>query len=135
MDDNFRKQMLYEKNRKSIGLAYLLWIVLGAFGVHRFYAGANKSAVAQLILTLTGVGLLVVIPWLLIDLFLIPGLINERNMETIELLNGADEHAHRSAHEPQPVEADLDSRRQAMLDDLRKTGYRKERRETNPLFR
>ena len=33
------------------------------------------------------------------------------------------------------VNVELDSRRQAMLDDLRKTGYKKERRDRNPLYR
>lgn len=33
----------YEDGRKSIGIAYLLWLFLGLFGAHRLYASAGKS--------------------------------------------------------------------------------------------
>ena len=151
MAKDLEAQMVFESKRKSIGLAYLLWLLLGAFGVHRFYSGRTGSGIAQLILSLTGVGLLIVIPWLLIDLFLIPGMVNEKNMETIRLLNhGTDT---RIASEPQPAHGqtprqavprksnprgDLsaaDRRREEMLEDLRKTGYKKERRDNSDLYR
>lgn len=34
---------LYEANRKSLGLAYLLWFFLGLFGAHRFYLRAGRT--------------------------------------------------------------------------------------------
>lgn len=50
--------------------ALLCWF-LGYFGVHRFYVGKTGSAIAQLILSITIVGLIVSIPWLLIDFIMI----------------------------------------------------------------
>ncbi|BDI60505.1 TM2 domain-containing protein [Qipengyuania nanhaisediminis] len=140
MDDNQRIDTLYEQGRKSMALSYLLWLVLGAFGAHRFYNGATRSAVIQLVLTLTGVGLVIVIPWLLIDLFLIPGLVNDKNREILDLLTSdpAPAAGAETAPPPQalpPREAELDSRRKAMLDDLRETGYRKPERARHPLLR
>ena len=84
--------------------------------------------------------MLVVLPWLLIDLFLIPGLINERNMELINTLNYGDprgfdpEHAEPLETRDEPHAA-LDPKRQEMLEDLRATGYRKERRDLSNLYR
>lgn len=50
--------------------ALLAWFV-GVFGAHRFYVGKTGSAIAQLILTLTIIGLLVTIVWVLIDFIMI----------------------------------------------------------------
>lgn len=138
MGDNLQKQMKFEANRKSVGVAYLLWLLLGGFGVHRFYSGHTKSAVVQLLLLLSVIGWLVLVPWLLIDLFLIPGLVRERNVETLELLGySAEPRSEPSPARPlpKPVQTEADRRRAEMLEDLRQTGYRKERRERNPLYR
>lgn len=133
MDDSLHKQMLFEENRKSVGITYLLWFLLGWFGVHRFYAGATKSGVAQLLLALSIVGWLVLIPWLIADLFLIPGLVREHNMKTIDMLTlaGSDQ----SAPAKPRIQTEADRKREAMLEDLRSTGYRKERRDMSHLYR
>ncbi|MFL0357284.1 TM2 domain-containing protein [Erythrobacter sp. GH1-10] len=133
MNEDMHKQMVFEANRKSVGIAYLLWLFLGAFGVHRFYAGSTKTGIAQLLLAISIVGWLVLIPWLLADLVLIPGLIRDRNMETISLLTHGDP---AGPAPPQPkAQAKLDPKREAMLEDLRATGYRKERRDSSHLYR
>ncbi|NGM46833.1 TM2 domain-containing protein [Rhodobacter sp. SGA-6-6] len=66
--------------RKSTGVAYLLWFFLGGLGAHRFYLGRPGTAVIQILLLLTGIFLLVPLVfwgiWLLVDLFLIPGMIS-----------------------------------------------------------
>jgi TM2 domain-containing membrane protein YozV len=62
--------------------AYLLWFFLGLFGAHRFYLGRTGSAVAQLLLTITVIGLFVSCVWVLIDVFLIEGMMRE-NREAI----------------------------------------------------
>ncbi len=69
---------------KSIGVAYVLWLFFGMLGAHRFYLGRTGTAIAILLLTLisailsfVGIGLLLfLIPaiWVLIDVFLIPGM-------------------------------------------------------------
>jgi TM2 domain-containing membrane protein YozV len=89
------RQMHFEANKKSMGVAYLLWFFFGGFGGHRFYAGRTQSAVIMLasviathVLALTissafyMVGLIIGI-WMLADAFLIPGMIREHNNELI----------------------------------------------------
>lgn len=81
--------MLYDANKKSVGVSYLLWFFLGTLGGHRFYAGKTGSAIAMLALTVigvilafVGVGLIllaVVGIWALVDAFLIPGWIRNTN--------------------------------------------------------
>lgn len=56
----------------STAVAYLLWFFLGWIGGHRYYLGRPGSAVVQFLTVLMfGVGLI----WVLIDAFLIPGMI------------------------------------------------------------
>lgn len=85
-----QQQMLIEQrlsnDKKSTLVAYLLWFFLGFFGAHRFYMGRPGSAVAQLALALIGlvtafigVGLVLLLVWgvwVLVDAFLIPGMID-----------------------------------------------------------
>ncbi len=84
-----QQQMLIEQRllneRKSTGAAYALWLFVGFLGGHRFYLGRTGSGVAQLVLTIlgwltivVGIGLfflLIVGIWVLVDAFLIPGMI------------------------------------------------------------
>lgn len=75
-------------DRKSVVVAYLLLIFAGWFGVHRFYLGRTGSAVAQLLMTLVGlftfllvigiVPLAIVGIWLVVDLFLVPGIVESQ---------------------------------------------------------
>lgn len=48
-------------------VAALLAFFLGPLGIHRFYVGKTGSAIAMLVLTFTFFGLLVSVPWALID--------------------------------------------------------------------
>ncbi len=137
MDNDLQKQMVFEANRKSVGVAYLLWLFLGSFGAHRFYSGRTKSGLAQLVLLLSVVGWLVLIPWLLIDLVLIPGIVHEQNMQTISRLTQPTPTqplaAPQAQQQPRKVNTEADRKREAMLEDLRATGYKKDRR--NSLYR
>jgi TM2 domain-containing membrane protein YozV len=74
-----RALMFYEANKKTALVAYLLWLFLGFLGAHNFYLGRTGVAVAQLILSLTVVGLVITIVWVVVDAFLIPGWIRQRN--------------------------------------------------------
>jgi TM2 domain-containing membrane protein YozV len=81
--------------RKQLLTAYLLLIVLGGFGAHRFYLGRPRSAVAIPVLVLAGWALasagsiaftilgyaciVAVWVWFVVDLFLVPSLVRERN--------------------------------------------------------
>jgi TM2 domain-containing membrane protein YozV len=75
-------QMLIEQRvtneGPSAGVAYLLWFFLGLFGAHRFYVGSAGTGVAQLILTISGIGLVISAPWVLIDAFLIPEMLQRK---------------------------------------------------------
>jgi TM2 domain-containing membrane protein YozV len=74
-----RVLMLYEANKKTALIAYLLWFFLGWFGAHNFYLGRIGVAVTQLILTITIVGMLISFFWVIVDAFLIPGWIRRQN--------------------------------------------------------
>jgi TM2 domain-containing membrane protein YozV len=89
--------MQYDNNKKSVGVAYLLWFFLGFLGVHRFYLGKVGTGVVILILTilgwalsLVGVGIVllgVVGIWWIVDAFLIPGIARSKNNELIAQLS------------------------------------------------
>ena len=84
-----QEQMLVEQRvtneSKSAGVAYILLVLVGCTGAHRFYLGRSGSGAAMLILFVLGwltlalfVGfalLFAVVIWALIDLFLIPGMV------------------------------------------------------------
>ena len=48
-------------------VAYLLWLLLGAFGIHHLYIGRGIGVWLISIITFQGLGI-----WWLLDLFLIP---------------------------------------------------------------
>jgi TM2 domain-containing membrane protein YozV len=79
LSNDARVLMLYEANKKTAMVAYLLWFFLGLFGGHNFYLGRTGVAVTQLILSLIVVGLIITIFWVLVDAFLIPGWVRRQN--------------------------------------------------------
>jgi TM2 domain-containing membrane protein YozV len=72
------------RSRKSIGVAYALWFFLGLFSAHRFYLDRPGSAILQIVLNCLLVGLI----WVLIDAFLIPGMIRKREDDLRQRLLG-----------------------------------------------
>ncbi len=79
LSNDARVLMLYEANKKTALVAYLLWFFLGLFGGHNFYLGRTGVAVTQLILSLIFVGMIITIFWVLVDAFLIPGWVRRQN--------------------------------------------------------
>ena len=67
---------------KSVALAYVLLVLLGQFGAHRYYLGEKETATALLVITLAslllmtvGIGFLTIwitFGWVIVDLFLVP---------------------------------------------------------------
>ena len=72
---SFRRE--YARRKKSISLAYLLWLL---FGLHYLYL--NRIA-TQLLFWITGGGLLL---WWILDLARIPSLIARHNNDTARAL-------------------------------------------------
>jgi TM2 domain-containing membrane protein YozV len=79
LSNDTRVMLLFEANKKTAVVAYLLWFFLGLFGAHNFYLKRTGVAVAQLILTLTVIGMLITIVWVFVDAFLIPGWVRNQN--------------------------------------------------------
>ena len=61
----------------STGAAYLLWFFLGWISGHRFYLNRPGTAILQIISYFLLVGFV----WWIIDAFLIPGMIREKQNE------------------------------------------------------
>ncbi|HKT14862.1 MAG TPA: TM2 domain-containing protein [Allosphingosinicella sp.] len=71
----------------STGVAYLLWLFVGILSGHRFYLGRPGTAILQILTYFILIGFI----WLLVDAFLIPGMIRQkkdgiRQRMTTELL-------------------------------------------------
>jgi TM2 domain-containing membrane protein YozV len=79
LSNDARAMMLFEANKKTVVAAYLLWFFIGLFGAHNFYLGRTGVAIAQLILSLTILGMVVTVFWVLVDAFLIPGWVRNQN--------------------------------------------------------
>ena len=56
-----------DESPRQILPAFLLAFFLGVFGVHRFYVGKTGSGIAMLVLTFTGIGLLITGIWAMVD--------------------------------------------------------------------
>lgn len=67
----------------NILVAYLLWFFLGIFSAHRFYLGKTGSAIVQILTYLILIGFI----WLLIDAFLIPGMVQQKKDAIRQRLN------------------------------------------------
>ena len=94
---DLRAMMRYDANKKSLGVAYVLWFFFGSLGGHRFYLKRTASAVAMLLIFLISIplsfviigyiGFVIVGVWALVDAFLIPGMARDYNNRLITSLN------------------------------------------------
>lgn len=60
----------YNFGKSNIVCLILCWF-LGVVGAHRFYVGKNSTAILQLLLSISVIGLFISVPWVLIDLIII----------------------------------------------------------------
>ena len=82
--------MHYDANQKSALVAYLLWFFAGMLGAHRFYLGRPGTGAALLTITIlslllmpTRIGMVTIcisVLWVVVDLFLIPGITRRHNV-------------------------------------------------------
>lgn len=82
-------EMRVSNDGPSQAVAYLMWFFLGLLSAHRFYLRRPGSAILQILTFFIVIGFF----WLLIDVFLIPGMVRERQDEirrrlTMEALAG-----------------------------------------------
>lgn len=61
----------------SVVVAYLFWFFLWIVSAHRFYLRRPGSAIAQILTYFILIGFI----WVLVDAFLIPGMIRQRQEE------------------------------------------------------
>lgn len=54
-------------SQKSRLATFLLALIVGMLGAHRLYVGKLGSALAQILLTLSGFGIIITFVWLLVD--------------------------------------------------------------------
>jgi TM2 domain-containing membrane protein YozV len=73
-EDRLLVEMRVANDGPSTGTAYLLWLFLGFLSAHRFYLGKPVTALLQIASFFVLIGFV----WLFIDLFLIPGMIREK---------------------------------------------------------
>ena len=108
-------QLKYDARKRRAGMAYVAWFFLGIFGVHRFYLKRVQSASVMLALALgpyvaafivgfilglldlprgddgltsaaTALCHMVLAGWMVVDVFLIPGMVERYNTELAESL-------------------------------------------------
>jgi TM2 domain-containing membrane protein YozV len=70
-------EMRVANESPSTATAYLLWIFLWFVSAHRFYLGRPGSAILQILCFFIVIGFV----WVLIDAFLIPGMIRDKQDE------------------------------------------------------
>ena len=63
------RALMAQMNMKTRSTAYILLLLLGLIGIHRFYLNRTGSAIAMLILTITGIGLIITFPWAILIYF------------------------------------------------------------------
>lgn len=66
----------------SVAVAYMFWFFLGIFSAHRFYLGRPGTAVLQILSFFVLIGFV----WLLVDMFLIPGMVRQNQQALRERL-------------------------------------------------
>lgn len=99
MNESMKEMMLYDAQKKSVGVAFVLWFFVGMLGAHRFYVGYKPTAFGQLAFTIIGlltmvfgVGFMIlgaVGIWVLVDAFLLPGYVKDFNVRLASSLGNA----------------------------------------------
>ena len=82
------QRAVYNQEKKSMVVAYVLLLFLGGLGLHRFYLNQIASGAILCALSLISMAfplvLLVTACWLLVDLFLTYDIVNQHNGGVVE---------------------------------------------------
>jgi len=70
-----------EAHARRVGIAYLLLLLGGMFGAHRFYVGKRGTAITQLVLTLLVFTAIITVIWVIVDVFLLAGYVTTFNLQ------------------------------------------------------
>lgn len=116
MDSNTHDILSYEAHKKSTGVAYLLWFFFGWLGVHYFYLGNTGLGITRLALSVIPVIFLILfsvfatvgndvaagaflllaimlfivgVVWQIAEIFLIPSLVKNHNLQVIQKIQRA----------------------------------------------
>lgn len=84
MEKHILEEQMFANRQKKTWVAYLLLILLGGLGIHRFYLGLSTSGAIYVALFVIGfilpVTFLAIGVWYIVDIFLIPKLVDEANL-------------------------------------------------------
>ncbi len=77
-EDQILIETRVSNEKKSAAAAYFLWFFLGWISAHRFYLGKPVTAILQILSYFILIGFV----WWIVDLFLIPSIIEDKMNET-----------------------------------------------------
>jgi TM2 domain-containing membrane protein YozV len=77
-EDQILIETRVSNEKKSAAAAYFLWFFLGWISAHRFYLGKPVTAILQILSYFILIGFV----WWVVDLFLIPSIIEDKMNET-----------------------------------------------------
>ncbi len=80
---NTSKLIRYEANKRTFAAAFLLCLLFGFLGLHRFYLEKNSSGLTMLTFSVFIIGIPVSFLWAFIDLFFISLMVQEYNNELV----------------------------------------------------
>ncbi|MGC8559915.1 MAG: DUF4236 domain-containing protein [Phycisphaerae bacterium] len=66
-----QRELVHRRSSRNILITLGLCVLFGLIGMHHFYAGNYIRGIFMLVLSLTGYGLIITIPWWIIDTLII----------------------------------------------------------------
>lgn len=96
---NSSKLIRYEANKRTFQSAFILCLLFGFLGMHRFYLEKNGSGLTMLTFSVFIIGIPISLLWAFIDLFFISLMVQEYNNELVSQIDGFYSQDNPSQHE------------------------------------